>query len=125
MIIGSGIDVIETSRLERELTRASWQARHGIFTNDELRYLNSSRNPALSFAGCFAAKEAALKALGIELSSLAHFCEVEILPDPDRTWKLNLRGQSLSTCQKLGVQRSRVAIATSRKLSGAIVVFET
>lgn len=124
MIAGSGIDVIETGRLERELARASWQAKHGIFTTAELHYLNNSKKPALLYAACFAAKEAALKALGMEVLNLSHFCEIEILPDGSSGWSLNLHGYSLSTCQKLGVQRTYVAMTTSKTLCGAVVVLE-
>jgi len=124
VIVGSGIDVIESERLERELERASWQAKHGIFTENEVRAFYSSRNPAILFAGCFAAKEATLKALGIEVSQLAHFREIEALPDPSGQWNLRVEGKSLSACQKLGVQRTHVAVTTSKTLCGAVVVLE-
>ena len=124
MIVGSGIDVVETGRVERELARIPWQTTHGIFTTDEIHCFNSSKTPTLLFAGCFAAKEATLKALGIAVTNLANFSDIEVLPDPRGNWSLSLHGHSLSISQKLGVQRVSVAVTTSKKLSGAMVVLE-
>ena len=125
MIVGSGIDVIETGRLERELSRASWNAKHGIFSSGEIQYCNHSKRPALLFAGCFAAKEAALKALGIEVASLADFQDIELSHDPGGKWNLKLHGHALSVSQKLGVRSTSVAVTTGKQFSGAVVVLET
>lgn len=125
VIVGSGIDVIETGRLERELERASWQARQGIFTAAELHYLDNKKRPALLYAAFFAAKEATLKALAVEVLNLAHFSEIEILPDPSGNWSLNLHGRTLSRCKQLGVRRKHVAITPGKKFSSAAVVLES
>jgi len=124
VIVGSGIDVVETGRVERELAGIPWQPKHGIFTTDEIHCFNSSKRPALLFAGCFAAKEATLKALGIAVTNLVNFSDIEALPDTEGNWSLSLHGHSLSIFQKLGVQRAFVAVTTSRNLSGAMVVLE-
>jgi holo-[acyl-carrier protein] synthase len=124
VIVGSGVDIIETGRLERELAHAPWQAMHGIFTTDEIHCFNISKKPALLFAGCFAAKEATLKALGMAVSNLAHFRDIEVLPDPDGNWNLSLHGYTLSISHKLGALHASVAVTTSTKLSVAMVVLE-
>ncbi len=124
MIVGSGIDVIETGRLERELERSSWHAQQGIYTAAELRILHTNKKPALLYAAIFAAKEAALKALGFPVLNLANFREVEILPDPAGKWSLHLHGRCLSAGRKLGFKRAVVALTSSKTLSGAMVVLE-
>ena len=125
MIVGSGIDVIETARLERELDRALWKAKHGIFSSTEIQYCNHSKRPAQQLAGCFAAKEAALKALGVEVVSLADFQDIEVAHDPNGKCSLNLRGRALSVSQSLGVKHASVAVTTGRQFSGAVVMLES
>jgi phosphopantetheinyl transferase (holo-ACP synthase) len=36
VILGLGIDLLETSRVERELSRDEWQPGDGIFTPEEI-----------------------------------------------------------------------------------------
>lgn len=124
VIVGSGIDVIETGRLERELERSSWHAHQGIFTAAELHAIHKNKKPALLYAAIFAAKEAALKALSFPVLSLANFREVEIFPDPEGKWSLHLHGRCLDAGRKLGMKRAVVALASSKTLSGAMVVLE-
>lgn len=75
MITGVGADIVEVSRLRRALARDGFATR--VFTEAERRYCSSSGNPDQSFAGRFAAKEAAAKSLGRSMSWL----DVEVLPD--------------------------------------------
>jgi holo-[acyl-carrier protein] synthase len=58
-----GIDLLEVDRLERALARRPRLAER-LFTEGELAYASSRRRPAMHLAARFAAKEAAVKALG-------------------------------------------------------------
>ena len=75
MIIGSGIDIIEISRIESALKRWKYFEKK-VFTPAEREYCSAMTCSAERFAGRFAAKEAVAKALGSSLSWL----DVEILP---------------------------------------------
>jgi holo-[acyl-carrier protein] synthase len=125
VIIGSGIDFIDSSRLIRELAREPWAPEHGIFTSSEIEFCNVSKKSALLYAACFAAKEAALKALGIEAGTLACFREVEVLPDAKGNCAMRLYGQAQAISKQLGVHRVSVAVTMSKRLSGAAVVLES
>jgi phosphopantetheinyl transferase (holo-ACP synthase) len=57
VILGLGIDLLENSRVERELARGDWLLGDGIFTREEIRHCSGSREAALGYAACFAAKE--------------------------------------------------------------------
>src|SRR4051812_50004805 len=59
-----GIDLIEVDRLDRALERRPRLAER-VFSEGELAYARSRKRPAMHLAARFAAKEAALKALGI------------------------------------------------------------
>lgn len=125
MIVGSGIDFIESSRVERELAREHWAPEHGIFTSSEIDFCNVSRKSALLYAACFAAKEATLKALGIEVTTLACFRDVEVIPDPKGNCVLRLHRQAQVVSEQLGVHRVSVAVTMNKRLSGAMVVLES
>jgi holo-[acyl-carrier protein] synthase len=60
---GVGIDLLEIGRLERALERRPRLAER-LFTDGELAYARSRHRPGRHLAARFAAKEAALKALG-------------------------------------------------------------
>jgi holo-[acyl-carrier protein] synthase len=125
LIVGSGIDVVENSRVEREISAHSWTPEDGIFSSDEVHFCNHSKYPALLFATCFAVKEATLKALGIPSESLASFGEVRVLSLQSGRFEIHLEGNSKSVSRQLGVRRSSVAVTNNSRISGAFVVLES
>ena len=84
MILGIGTDLIEHVRVQRELAKSPWADNHGIFTAQEIARCRGSSRLVARYAACFAAKEATLKALGVGVSDLAMFREVEIGLDRQR-----------------------------------------
>lgn len=124
MILGLGIDFLETSRVERELSRGRWLSEHGIFTPGEISYCGSARRPARRYAACFAAKEAALKALGVRVRDLAMFREVEVEPGSGDEYKLVLHERLKAASEQLGVRRVTLSIAYKAAQVGAVVVLE-
>ena len=82
MIKGTGVDIIEISRIEKSLTNEKFVER--IFTKKEQEYCNSRKQMAVSsYAARFAAKEAVVKALGTGISGGGLWTDIEILPDDD------------------------------------------
>ena len=63
-IIGSGIDATEISRIAAAIERYGDRFVLRVFTDEEIAYCRRKRDAASSFAARFAAKEAAMKALG-------------------------------------------------------------
>lgn len=63
-IIGLGIDATDIPRIEHTIERYGERFIKRIFTEGEIAYCLRRRHPAIHFAGRFAAKEAAMKALG-------------------------------------------------------------
>lgn len=121
MIVGIGIDLLENRRVEEELARGEWQQAQGIFTPEEVRFCNAFRRPALRYAACFAAKEAALKALGMEIADLAILREVEVRLDANI---VALRQRLKDRSEQLGVRRIRLSTTVGRDLTGAMVILE-
>ena len=64
MIVGMGIDIAEVDRIAQSIERFGARFLQRIYTEAEIRYCDSKANRAERYAGRFAAKEAAMKALG-------------------------------------------------------------
>ena len=91
MIKGTGVDIIEISRIEKSLTNEKFIER--IFTKKEQEYCNSRKQMAVSsYAARFAAKEAVVKALGTGISGGGLWTDIEILPDDDGAPHVKLYG---------------------------------
>ena len=125
MILGIGTDLIEHVRVQRELAQSPWADNDGIFTAQEIAHCRSSRKPVARYAVCFAAKEATLKALGLEVRDLAMFRDVELAADSEHRHSLLLHGRVKAKSEQLGVRRISLSIAAARKLTGAMVVLES
>jgi holo-[acyl-carrier protein] synthase len=121
VIVGVGIDLLEVRRVEQELARGEWQQGEGIFSPDEIRYCSAFRRPALRYAACFAAKEAVLKALGLQVNDLALFREVEVGLD---TNSIALHQRLQTRSEQLGVRIIRLSTTVGKDLTGAMVILE-
>ena len=64
MIVGIGVDLCEVDRMEAAIARHGERFLARIYTDAERAYCESKPNRMERFAGRFAAKEAAMKAIG-------------------------------------------------------------
>jgi holo-[acyl-carrier protein] synthase len=64
MIIGLGVDIAEVSRIREAIERHGDRFLNRVFTALEIAYCQRHKNQYERFAARFAAKEAAMKALG-------------------------------------------------------------
>ena len=125
MIVGLGVDLLENSRIAQELARGDWRQENGVFTSEEIKRCSTGKNPALRYAACFAAKEATLKALGVGVSDLAMFREVEIGLDENGEYAVVLHDRLKSESEQLGVRHIRISVAAAAKQTGAMVILES
>ncbi len=123
MIVGLGIDLLETSRVERELARGDWPPPDGIFTPAEVGRCRSALRPAPYYAACFAAKEATLKALDLAVDDLAMFREVEVEPDGGGH-RLVLHGRPRVRAEQLGVRQAKLSITHDAGHVAVMVILE-
>ena len=82
MIEGIGIDVVEIQRLQRAVDAWGDIFLHKIFTDRELAYAHSKKNPTHHIAARFAVKEAVAKALTTGWSGGFRWKDVEVENDP-------------------------------------------
>ena len=67
-VIGIGVDLVDIERFRRSLERTP-SMRSRLFTDAELDYVAPQADPVPSLAARFAAREAAMKALGVGLGA--------------------------------------------------------
>jgi holo-[acyl-carrier protein] synthase len=112
-----GIDLIEIERVERALERRPRLAER-LFTAREIAHANARRRPGRHLAARFAAKEAAVKALGI---GGPHLHEVEVEGGGNESPRLVLHGAALEAARGRGVELE-LSLSHSRELAIAAVV---
>jgi holo-[acyl-carrier protein] synthase len=78
-IVGLGIDATDIPRIAATIERYGNRFVHRIFTDGEVAYCTRRKEPAIHFAGRFAAKEAAMKALGTGHTQNVLWRDVEIV----------------------------------------------
>ncbi len=118
MILRTGIDLIEISRIEEAIARHGQRYLDRIYTAEERKQLG--RN-VQSLAGRFAAKEAAAKALGSGIGAVS-WQDIEILGDEENAPVLTLRGDAAHRAQQLGLESWSVSISHSLSHAVAVVV---
>jgi holo-[acyl-carrier protein] synthase len=78
-IIGLGLDSTDIDRVESIMERWGERFVSRVFTEGEIAYCTRRHRPAIHFAGRFAAKEAAMKALGTGHSQEVLWRDVEVV----------------------------------------------
>ena len=120
-IIGLGLDATDISRITRTIERYGERFLRRIFTDGEVAYCQRRRAPAIHFAGRFAAKEAAMKALGTGHSHGVLWRDVEVVRrgGPPR---LQFHGGAARRFAELGGGASLLTITHSDDLAMAQVL---
>jgi holo-[acyl-carrier protein] synthase len=124
MIVGLGIDITEINRIEAAIARHGRPFLERIFTPSEIAYCERHRHHAERFAGRFAAKEAAMKALGTGWRCGVRWVDIEVVREPSGKPTLKLSGASREIADRLGVQSIALTITHSGNTALALVVFE-
>jgi len=114
-----GVDLIEIERIRRALDRYPG-FRERCFTEAERAYCDSRRNPAQSYAGRFAGKEAVGKALGLGVARAFAWREIEIVGRPKPS--VTLHGRAAQWAVRVRAGAIDVSMTHSRDLAAAVAV---
>jgi len=125
MIVGTGVDIAETARLEQALERHGERFVKRLYTPREIAYCERFKNRAERYAARFAAKEAAFKALGTGWAEGVRWLDVEITHQPSGKPELALTGRAKELARQLGVTRAAVSISHSDRYVVAQVILES
>ena len=121
-MIGLGIDLCRISRMQRMLENERFLSRY--FSEEERAYIASrGRMGPDSAAAIFAAKEAALKALGTGLAGIKPQ-DVVILHGPSGQPYYELRGTAHAKLQALGGRRMHLSMTHEEDMAAAVAILE-
>ena len=118
MLLRTGVDLIEVSRIEEVVARHGKHYLERIYTPAELEQCGKR---AESLAGRFAAKEAVAKALGSGIGDVS-WKEIEVLGDEQNAPVLTLHGAAEKMAKEIGLTTWSVSISHSQSHSVAFVV---
>ena len=120
-IIGLGLDATDIRRIVATIERYGDRFVERIFTAGEIAYSRRRRRPAIHFAGRFAAKEAAMKALGTGHSHGVLWRDVEVLRRGGPP-QLQFHGGAGRRFKEIGGRSSLLTITHSVELAMAQVM---
>src|SRR5829696_6717947 len=114
-IIGLGVDLTDIPRIAATYAQYGERFLKRVFTEGEIVYCMRRRDPVPSLAGRFAAKEAAMKALGTGHSRGVLWKDVEVFRDYGAP-QLRLSGGAARRFEAMGARRSLLTITHSEGL---------
>ncbi|MGE3179523.1 MAG: holo-ACP synthase [Vicinamibacterales bacterium] len=120
-IIGLGLDSTDIHRLESVIERWGDRFIARIFTDGEIAYCRRRHRPAVHFAGRFAAKEAAMKALGTGHTPEVLWRDVEVARE-DGPPRLLLHGGAARRFASMGGSDALLTITHSETVALAQVL---
>jgi holo-[acyl-carrier protein] synthase len=115
------LDATEIDRIAATIDRYGDRFLRRVFTDGEVEYCTRRKAPAIHFAGRFAAKEAAMKALGTGHSQGVLWRDVEVVRHGGPP-QLELRGGAARRFAAIGGFSSLVTITHSDALALAQVI---
>jgi holo-[acyl-carrier protein] synthase len=125
MIVGTGIDIAEVDRIAASIARFGRRFTERIFTPDEIHYCESKANKAERYAGRFAAKEAAMKAIGTGWSRGVSWQDVEVTRVPGGRPTVTFHSKAAEFFHRLGAVRAHLSITHTKEHAMAQVILES
>jgi holo-[acyl-carrier protein] synthase len=125
MIVGLGIDVAEVKRIQAVIESQKERFLRRVYTLDEIAYCEQFRNKFERYAGRFAAKEAAMKALGTGWSRGVRWVDVEVVRQRGGRPTISLKGEARKIADSLGVKNIALSITHTAEQAFAQVIFES
>jgi holo-[acyl-carrier protein] synthase len=124
MIVGMGIDIAEVPRIQAVIESQRERFLRRVYTPDEVAYCEQFKNKYERYAGRFAVKEAAMKALGTGWSRGVRWVDLEVVRLRGGKPTLSLRGEARKIADGLGVKNIAVSITHTEVQAIAQVIFE-
>lgn len=125
MIVGLGIDIVQTSRVAAVFGRFGQKFARRILAPGELARFPHSKSPVSFLAMRFAAKEATSKALGTGFRRGVSPRLIEVEHDRAGKPSLKFHGVVAELAAAQGVTGSYVSLTDEVEYAAAVVVFES
>ncbi len=124
MTFGVGIDIIEVSRINKEISKKNGGFKDRVFTQGEIDYCESKITKAQNYAGRFSAKEAFFKALGSGWSNGFAWTEVEVAKDEAGKPYIITHGKVKKFMKQNKISKIHLSLSHIKETATAIVSLE-
>lgn len=124
MILGTGVDIAEVSRIRESIERYGDRFLQRIFTEGEIRYCEAKAARFESYAARFAAKEAGMKALGTGWSHGIRWRDIEVVRPKGQRPTIQFHGEAAVIAAKLGAKNVALSITHTSEQALAHVILE-
>src|SRR5436853_7939518 len=124
MIVGLGVDITEVDRLKAAIGRRGDAFLRRVFTSAEREYCERFKNKYERYAGRFAAKEAAMKALGTGWRGGVKWVDLEVVREASGRPTLAITGEAAKIARQIGVRSVALSITHTESQALAQVIFE-
>jgi holo-[acyl-carrier protein] synthase len=125
MIVGTGIDIAEVPRIGQAIERFGERFLQRIFTAGEIRYCDSKANRVERYAARFAAKEAAMKALGTGWNHGVRWRDCEVVRAPGGRPTMTFHGKAGEFAAKMGVKNIALSLTHTSEQAIAQLILES
>ncbi|TAL22348.1 MAG: holo-[acyl-carrier-protein] synthase, partial [Nitrospirae bacterium] len=122
MIYGIGIDLVKIERMKDVIEKWGEKFLKRVFTANEISYCYEKKNPYLSLAVRFAAKEALIKAIGSEIP--VSLTDIEIINSLTGKPIIKTNGRLESFFKEKNISRVALSLSHEKEYGIACVVLE-
>ncbi|MDQ6655849.1 MAG: holo-ACP synthase [Verrucomicrobiota bacterium] len=124
-VLGTGVDLVETTRIEHSLERFGERFLHRVFTAGEIEYCQSMKFPARHFAARFAAKEAVSKAFGTGIGKTMGWKDIDVHREESGQPFVVLAGGAKELAAQRGVAAIWISLSHTEHNAVALAVIES
>ncbi len=124
-VLGVGVDIVETTRIDHSLDRFGDRFLHRIFTAGEIEYCRSMKHSARHYAARFAAKEAVSKAFGTGIGKAMGWRDIDVHRRPSGQPFVVLSGGAETLAGARGVREVWISLSHTDHHAVAMIVLES
>jgi len=124
-VLGIGVDIVETARIDHSLERFGERFLKRVFTAGEIEYCQSMKYPARHLAARFAAKEAVSKAFGTGIGKAMGWRDIDVRREGSGQPFVILEGGAKQLAAERGVAKAWISLSHTDHHAVATIVLES
>lgn len=121
-VLGIGVDVVETARIESSLAKFGDHFLRRVFVPGEIEYCSAMPQPVLHYAARFAAKEAVSKAFGTGIGKRMGWRDIEVRRKETGEPFIVLHGHAAEYARRLNVSATFISLSHTAHYAAANAV---
>jgi holo-[acyl-carrier protein] synthase len=122
MIYGVGIDIVKIERMKEVVEKWGQRFLDRVFTKEEISYCYDKKDPYLSLAARFAAKEALVKAIGS--AGPVSLTDIEVVNIDTGKPFIKINGKLEDFFREKSIKRAHLSLSHEHEYGVACVVLE-